>query len=52
MCDKAAIRDPTFEAWINSFHDFISPEDGEIYVIRSPGDLNTLHEDLNHILGE
>ena len=41
-----------FYEWINSFPSFINEDEGKLYVIRSPEDINTLHEDLNAILGE
>jgi hypothetical protein len=41
-----------FADWINSFSDYMEPDDGKLYVIRKPDDLQRVHEDLFEILGE
>jgi hypothetical protein len=41
-----------FEDWINSYPKYMKPEDGKLYVIRKPDDLQRVHEDLFEILGE
>jgi tRNA1(Val) A37 N6-methylase TrmN6 len=35
-----------FEKWVNSYSDFMKPEDGNLYVIRKPSDLERVYEDL------
>lgn len=32
--------------WINSYHDFIKPGEGKLYVIKTSDDLIQVHEDL------
>lgn len=44
--------DKEFSDWINSFNDYMKPEDGKLYVIRGADDLQKVHEDLFRILGE
>jgi hypothetical protein len=38
-----------FEAWINSFHDFVSPDDGVIITMRKPDDIIKVAKVLGEI---
>jgi hypothetical protein len=46
------MNEDEFTKWLNSFYDYMEPEDGSLYIIRSPKDLQTVHKDLEKILGE
>jgi hypothetical protein len=43
-------NDKAFSDWINSFSDYMEPDDGKLYVIRSPSDIIKVHEDLEKLL--
>lgn len=40
------ITEGDFEKWINSYSDFMKPDDGKLYVIRKPSNLEKVYEDL------
>jgi hypothetical protein len=40
------MEDNEYEKWINSFHNFVKPDDGKLYVIRDSDNLEQVYRDL------
>lgn len=50
MKEKLKKDNEAFAKWINSYSDYMEPEDGKLYVIKNPEDMIQVHEDLERIL--
>ena len=46
------VSDKEFADWINSFSDYMKPEDGMLLVVRKPDDIVKVHEELARVFGE
>jgi hypothetical protein len=40
------MEDNEYEKWINSFHNFVKPGEGKLYIIRDSDDLEQVYRDL------
>lgn len=38
--------DEDFANWVNSFYDYMEPEDGKIFIIKKPDDITQVYEEL------
>lgn len=43
------MEDNEYETWINSFHNFIKPGEGKLYIIRDSNDLEQVYNDLERM---
>jgi len=41
-----------FNGWLDTFSDYVNPEDGRLYVIRKPDDIIQVSNDLEEMLGD
>lgn len=39
-------EEQAYQKWINSFSDFMKPEDGKLFVMRKPSDINDVFDEL------
>jgi hypothetical protein len=46
------VNEKEFSDWINSFSDYMEPEDGILFVVRKPDDIVKVHKTLENLLGE
>ena len=49
MQEKLKKDNEAFAKWINSYSDYMEPEDGKLYVINTPDDMIQVHEDLERM---
>lgn len=49
MQEKVKKDNEDFVKWINSYSDYMEPEDGELFVIKNPDDMIRLYEDLEQV---
>jgi len=41
-----------FEGWLNSFPEYVSPDDGKLYIIRKPDDMDQVFDELERMIGD